>query len=67
MNTPTPKPGLLDRLVVKLLNRPAVRAAVMAIVLDDLRKHFGMIAPFARKAPPAADVPPQRFPKGRWS
>ena len=66
MDTNT-KPGLLDRLVVKLLNRPAVRATVIAIVFDDLRRHFGMIPPFARKAPPADGDPRQRFPKGRWS
>lgn len=64
MDTNT-KPGLLDRLVVKLLNRPAVQAAVVKIVNDDATRRGRVFAKIAINGAQALDEP--RFPKGRWS
>lgn len=69
MDTNT-KPGLLDRLVVKLLNRPAVRVAVAQIALAavlDAKRRGGMFAAAFKADGAAAAVPPQRYPHGRWS
>ena len=59
------KPGLLDRMLIGLLARPAVQAAVVKIVNDDATRRGLVFAKIAINGAQALGEP--RFPKGRWS